>query len=69
MKAETTTSVTFVFIESGNEICIYIESSMPDDLNPEEAVEELLVWMHEDEDSANPVCDVLESARARGYFR
>ena len=55
--------------ENGNEIAIYIESSLPDDLNPEEAVDELLKWMHEGEDPANPLCDVLEAARAHGYIR
>ena len=55
--------------ENGNEIAIYIESSLPDDLNAEEAVDELLKWMREGEDPANPLCDVIETARARGYIR
>jgi hypothetical protein len=55
--------------ENGNEIAIYIESSLPDDLNTEEAVDELLKWMHEGEDPATPLCDVIETARARGYIR
>jgi hypothetical protein len=32
--------------ENGNEICVCIESSMPD-LDPEEAIDELLGWMFE----------------------
>jgi hypothetical protein len=55
--------------ENGNEIAIYIESSLPDDLNTEEAVDELLKWMFETPDTDLQRCYVLERARARGYIR
>jgi len=46
--------------ESGNEISIYIEGSLGVDVDPNEALDELLRWLQE--------TDAEESAAARDYL-
>jgi hypothetical protein len=54
--------------ESGNQIRIYIESRLGVEVDADAAIDELLRWMHEDEDAADPHCDIIERAKARGHI-